>query len=438
MIHQARWTRPGCWILCGFALYSVLATSGCHCISKASHAVPASRLDPTLFGVPKEQQVPILFSALGQPAPKEHIVGPGDTLAVFVFGVLPFNTDEPTPVLQQQQSVQQRYYPPHGAIVGPTTGLPMTVKEDGTLEMPFVGRVDVAGLSLTEITEKFKSIYTEEEIFQPGRERVSVSLIIPRVKRVLVLRQDTPATPVALTPPGVVDQVHRGSGEVIDLPVYENDVLHALTATGGLPGTDAVREVWVMRNCVLPNGKPAADRMNSLMANLEAGVDCGPAAVRIPLTSLPHEPLQFSPGDVVLNEGDVVYVPQRLEYFYTGGLLGGAKIPLPADEDLDILEAIALATGSTGGPLGAQGAILAAGRPGWFIKPTRVVILRKLPDGSQLPVRVDLARAVEDQKERIIIQPDDIVMLHFKPTEGTVNAILNFFNINAVTSLDGN
>jgi hypothetical protein len=42
---------------------------------------------------------------------------------------------------------------------------------------------------------------------------------------------------------------------------------------------------------------------------------------------------------VILNEGDVVYLPRRVEYFYTGGLLRGARIPLPRDEDIDALEA---------------------------------------------------------------------------------------------------
>ena len=30
-----------------------------------------------------------------------------------------------------------------------------------------------------------------------------------------------------------------GTGQIIDLPAYQNDVLTALARTGGLPGTDA-------------------------------------------------------------------------------------------------------------------------------------------------------------------------------------------------------
>jgi hypothetical protein len=135
---------------------------------------------------------------------------------------------------------------------------------------------------------------------------------------------------------------------------------------------------------------------------------------------------------VVVEDGDVVYVPRREEYFYIGGLVSGAKIPMPRDEDIDVIEAIALANGSVGGPLGQSGQALAGGSPGHMIKPTRVIILREMPDGRQLPIRVDLARAMVDQKERILIQPNDVVMLQFKPGQAAFNGILNIFNFNVL------
>jgi protein involved in polysaccharide export with SLBB domain len=423
-IHQQA-RRP--W-LAALLIATAISTSGCHCVTSASHAVPASRLDPHIFGEIREAQVPILFSALGQERPQPYRVGPGDTLAIFVYGVLPPSTDE-TPVLSQYQTLNQRYYPPHGSIVHPSTGLPMTVGADGALELPLIGRLPVAGLSLQEVSEKIREAYTKIEVIQLGRERITVSMITQRTHRIVVMRQDTPNPNVALTPPGVVDQIHRGEGEVIDLPAYENDVLHALAATGGLPGTDAYREVWVLRNSAL-NGTAGLnpDQLDKIIERQQPGVACNPMAIRIPLFMYPGEPLPFRPEDVVLNAGDVVYIPRRREYFYTGGLLNGAKIPLPVDEDLDVVEAVALSTGSVAGPLGQSGTVLAGGTPGWVVKPSRVLILRKMPDGTQLPIRVDLARAISDKKERILIRPDDVVMLNFKPGEGVLNTVLTMFN----------
>lgn len=421
--NRVHWAR-----ICSLLLCSVLTSSGCHSITGADTSVPASRIDPHLFGCVKEAQVPVLLSALGQEKPQAYRVGPGDTLAIFVYGVLPPSVDE-TPVLSQYQTLNQRYYPPSGSIVNPSTGLPMTIAADGTLEMPLVGRLPVTGMTVQEVSDKIKEVYKDLAVIAAGRERVQVSMITQRVHRVVIMRQDTPNPTVALTPPGVVDQIHRGSGEVIDLPAFENDVLHALAATGGLPGTDGVREVWVMRNCALA-GTAGIDptEMESMVDRFEHGKECGPSVIRIPLYAYPGEPLPFGPKDVILNAGDVVYIPRRYEYFYTGGLLGGAKVPMPRDEDLDIIEAIALAVGSVGGPLGSSGDALRNSRPGYFIKPTRAVVLRKLPDGSQLTIRVDLAKAMTDSKERLMIQPDDLVMLHYKPGQGAANVFFNFIS----------
>ena len=153
-----------------------------------------------------------------------------------------------------------------------------------------------------------------------------------------------------------------------------------------------------------------------------------PQVIRIPLVACPGEELPFRPQDVILEAGDVVFVPRREEYFYVGGLVKGAKIPLPRDEDIDVVEALSLANGSVGGPLGQSGTALSAGTPGHMVRPTRVIILRTLPDGRQLPIRVDLARAMVNEKERILIQADDVLMFQFKPQQAIFNGALNLFN----------
>jgi len=425
-------------VVCVYTL--AIFVSGCHCVSNVKNTVPAYRLPCEMAGESKECQAPIQLASLGQDKPVGHVVDVGDTLSIYVFGVFP-PTEGGTPLIQRTQQVNQRYYPPRGSIVGPSLGLPVTVDADGSIELPNVGRVDVAGMTIAELTQELKDAYREKKIFEKGRERIAVTLLIPRVTRITVIREDTPATPVALVNPGVVDHIHRGSGEVIDLPAYENDVLHALGATGGLPGTDAAREVWVFRraglNTVEGLTPPDLDTIREDFLAAGPGCDCGhDNVIRIPLAGCPGEPLTFGQTDVILHEGDVVFVPRRSEYFYTGGLLKGARIPLPRDEDIDVIEAIALATGSTGGPLGQSGQALAGGSPGHMVRPTRVIVLRRMPDGRELPIRVDLGRAMEDERERILIQKDDVVMLHFKPHEAVANGALNLvsFPFTTITS----
>lgn len=419
--------RPGPTVVPMMALaIGMLATStGCQCVSDATHAIPANRLEPGLFGCPREEMAPLPYAALGQIKPIDHLIGGGDTLSVYIYGIFPATEDE-TPIVQRVQQVNQRYYPPMGSNVGPATGLPVRVEADGTIELPLVGKINLNGKTVSEAIEAVTGAYREKDVLQEGREQVSVQLLTPRVTRVVILREDTPTPTVAINNPQTNDNIHRGSGEVIDLPVYENDVLHALAATGGLPGTDAARELYVIRRTAgLDYHFLSAGNLQSIVTGGEAG-DCNASVIRIPLAGCPCEAIPFAPQDVVLQEGDVVFVPRRNEYFVTGGLLPGARIPLPRDEDIDVIEAIAMSSGSAGGPLGQAGNVLAGGRPGHILEPTRVLILRKLPDGRQLNIRVDLDRAMSDPKERILIRPDDVVMLQQKPHKSAINVTMNW------------
>jgi protein involved in polysaccharide export with SLBB domain len=384
-----------------------------------------------LLGCSKEALAPVPYSALGQPAIDEHIVGPGDTLAVYVFGVLPPNEDE-TPVQIRTQTVNQIYYPPGGTETGAKTGLPIAVKADGTIDLPLVQSVPVEGLTVTQVVDKLIEVYGKEKVLQKGRERVSVDLITPRVKRVVVLREDTPSPAVTVVRPGTNTEIHRGSGQVVDLPIYENDVLHALAASGGLPGTDAKQEIWVVRN--LPDNMRQYLNVQQLaeMSNNMPSDGLSPEVIRLPLVGCPGAPLPFRVQDVILEDGDVVFLPRRNEYFVTGGLLPGARIPLPRDQDIDVLEAIALATGSVGGPLGQSGSVLASGTPGHMKEPTQVVIVRKLPGDRQFTIRVDLDRAMKDPNERILIQNEDVVMLYFRPAEAIWTSGLNWVNVSVI------
>lgn len=422
------------FVVKGLAAMSLAACSGCHGITDVHDSIPASRLPEILQVEQKEGRMAFPYTSLGQDKPASHVIGSGDHLSIYVYGVVPPGT-EITPVLERSQPINQRYYPPHGSVVSATTGLPVEVDSDGTVDLPLIGRVQVSGLTIPEATETIKERYRAGEITKEDTERVQIALITARVNRVVVLREDTPSSPVSLVPPGQVDHIHRGSADVVDLPVYENDVLHALAVTGGLPGTDAAREIWVFKRAGLTDPHAICpEELQIRTASYSADVPCDSSqVVRIPLTGCPGEPLPFRPCDVLLEDGDVVFVPRREEYFYVGGLIAGAKIPMPRDEDIDVIEAIALANGSTGGPLGQSGQALAAGTPGHMVRPTRVIILRETPDGRQLPIRVDLARAMEDPKERILIQANDVVMLQFKPQQAVFNGVLNIFNLSFIT-----
>src|SRR5262249_56009716 len=73
-----------------------------------------------------------------------------------------------------------------------------------------------------------------------GKDRIIVTLMQRRTYQVLVVREEGSSS-------SGDKATKRGTGHAIDLPAYENDVLHALNETGGLPGLDAENEVIIQR-----------------------------------------------------------------------------------------------------------------------------------------------------------------------------------------------
>lgn len=624
-----------------------------------------------------------------------HRIDAGDVLGVYVEGFVGKPTDPP-PV----------YFPTNND-APPSFGLPHPVREDGTISLPFVGSVNLRGMTLGQAEERVRQAYlSPKELIRPDHHRVQVNLQRPRQYRVLVIRQDSRNEPQSNAFLGQLNigVVKRGTGKVVNLPAYSNDVLNALTATDGLPGLDAENAVYVIRRrgnslggtldprwltdidpaqlirsaaktdepiirgqsmdndngflhtpyalrgryaapppnrqvmqgspeqgmeqdpnpnqnfegqqpleppsvwpdrasvtpiafdpsaasaaagmyapnpaaqqyapqpgtgyYVQPNGggwggsptplsanpgygradHPAANTVatppapglsayptsplstpqsgpygtpqpygtppgaygpppnsampgqaypessipagpmvgdpllngpttngpaingqmnggpmngglmpggpvpngslpNSAMPGPQSwGPAAGPAAmpfpngpvgdlgpghgigdgtvldgrhvVRIPIRLGPGETADVRPEDVMLYDGDIVFIESRdTEVFYTGGLLGGGQYTLPRDYDLDILQALSLA--QSRGVMGSSRSVggISALNNDVSISPSTAIVLRKLPDGGEIPVRVDLYRARTDLAERIVIQPGDYILLQYTPLE---------------------
>ena len=148
---------------------------------------------------------------------------------------------------------------------------------------------------------------------------------------------------------------------------------------------------------------------------IASGAMCsGSNVVRIPLRLADCEPLNISERDVILNDGDIVFIASRDdEVFYTGGLLGGGEFNLPRDRDLDILEAIAIAESARASQQSGRSAL----NSDVSISPSQAIILRKLPNNTQVPILVDLYRARENPTERLRIQPGDYIILQYTKSE---------------------
>lgn len=140
---------------------------------------------------------------------------------------------------------------------------------------------------------------------------------------------------------------------------------------------------------------------------------------KIPVRLAPGEQTRFTERDIILEDGDIVFIESRdTEIFYTGGLLGGGQYTLPRDYDLDVLGAVAIAQAgqNAGGATRATGGITALNND-VTISASQAVILRKMPNGTQVPIRVDLYRALRHPDERVLMQPGDYLLLQYTKLE---------------------
>ena len=234
----------------GIATLALSTFSGC--ITFTKHAIPASRL-PNQFAAPSKSDLqPINFTILGGNKAREQVLDSDDVIAVTIQGVFPKDSAEAPPFISSSQvSIAREYYPPNGAVNSPGVGLPVQVQDNGFVHLPLVDPIQARGLTLLELAEKIRVAYVDKEIIKEDNDQVNVTLFRSRVNRILVLREDVASPTIGVAIKGQVIQNKRGSAEVIDLPVYESDVLHALASSGGLPGVDAYNEVWVLRKSTL-------------------------------------------------------------------------------------------------------------------------------------------------------------------------------------------
>lgn len=419
------------------AMLLITLISGCTSMMGVS-GIPASRVPRDLLDIERKDDFEdISMLRLRQDPPEFYALGPGDVIGFYAREL--FESDNEFPPVHYSEDSSQP----------PAVGVPVPIREDGTLSLPYIEPINVEGLSLVEATELVRRAYTNADTSPILKEdtQVSLTMIRRRTVRVLVVREESG---------GVADVTKRGTGHVVDLPAYENDVLHALSETGGMPGLDAKNEVLIYRGLF-------EDGMNYDQVLHQAALDsCNcqddcfcdespkpdpPNLTRIPLRYNPVNPPTFSQEDILLSEGDIVIIKSRdRETFTVGGYLGGGEYPLPRDKDLDVLGAIAMA----GGPLGNGGTGISAigqgggggrgGRGGGggggsgFCQPTDVFIIRQLPCGNQITIKVDLNRAMQNSAERVLIQPDDFVMLKYKIGEELANVALSLVQFNFLFS----
>ena len=392
-------------------------------------AVPVNQLPPEYLGRSKADLIEISFTRLRQTPSETYLLDEGDVLGIYIENVLA--GDDAAPPVHFPDDPSQNA----------SIGFPTPIGENGTLSLPLIDDIDVRGLTVLQVRDRIREAYTvDKEILVADEDRILVTLQERRTKRVLVIREEA----------GDVQdnrsrrrngnnsngQAKHGSGYNVDLPAYENDLLHALNETGGLPGLDAENEVLIFKG-----GRMGGYNHDETVARLLQSVgpcECRPEipddpnVIRIPIRFYPDEVPTFTEQDIILEDGDIVYIQSRdNEKFYTGGQVEGGEHDLPRDYDINVLQAIAIA----GGDVGGNGGLSQLGQRnnrGGIIPPSRAIVLRNIPCVGEIPIEVNLRQAITDPSQRILIQPGDTILVRYTKCEGVSNAALNLLQFNVL------
>jgi protein involved in polysaccharide export with SLBB domain len=395
-------------LLAAFALLP-LFSGGCAVLTNpVGEGIPVSRLPPEILGPSRDGLKTIPLTFLRQTPVKQHLIGPGDTLGIYIDGILG-ERGQPIPVPQRVGT--------ESASTQPGIGYPIVVSEDGKIELPYIEPLDVNKKTLPEVRDAIREAYLggPNPKLVRGQERILVSLIQPRKYRIQVVREDANAITFNN---GAATSSRRSYGQTLELPAYENDVLNAIDRTGGLPNLDAVNEIRIEHS--IP------------------GV--GTKIIQIPTRMRIGEKIPFTQDDVILENGDIVFIAARdTEVYYVTGLISSRQIVLPRDYDLRAIQAVAVANG----PI-LNAAVNGSNLSGTLLNeglgnssPSALSIVRTTKDYGTVVIKVDFNKAFVDARENIIIQPGDILTLQETVGEASTRYIGNnyTFSIDYVFAL---
>ncbi len=404
----------------------LLALTGCtNRYNRNQELIPASEVLNASCCKP-DTETQINFLALRRQPPKQYILDSGDTLGIYIQGITG-DKDVPPPV-----------HFPEDPNIQPALGYPVPIRDDGFISLPLVAPINVQGMTLAQAEERIRKSYTEDKkILLEGNEKIIVTLMQRRTYNVLVVREDIVeggSRGTSLNRNEIfVDEGKQTQSFSIELPAYENDVLHALSETGGMPGERALNEIFVFRGGMQNLSQPGG--VVQLVDNGQQPTTIDSAnVISIPIKGEPGEFPQLAESDITLGDGDVIFIKAReREVFYTGGLLDGGRYPLPRDYDIDVLEAMSMAGGSVSAAAGSGTGSMFRGIGS--IKPaTQVTIMRKC-GCEQIAIDVDLRYAMSDTRERVIVQPGDLIILEYRKPELWTNAIFSIFQSGGVWTL---
>lgn len=271
---------------------------------------------------------PVSARTLAVKQVSDYKLGPGDLIEVTVFGVEDFN---------------------FAVRIGPT----------GTVNLPHLGRVAVAGLTVAQLEQQLKHQLDGRFIINP---QVFVSIREYQAHPIFVLG--------AVNRPGQYQMIQ---------PLTLLDVI---AMAGGLDLTSADDYALIQRRRTENPGAqdgPSAGELEIIRAELEG----------LQQEGAPHT-------NPVLQPGDVVQVPARKvsRFFILGEVRNSGVYSLPDNQDLLVTQALAWA----GGPVRTA-------------KLNKGTLIRYDGNGGRIELAVDFQQILEGKKPDFAVQENDIIFI---------------------------
>jgi polysaccharide export outer membrane protein len=257
-----------------------------------------------------------------------------------------------------------------------------TVAADGTVELPVLGRIPVAGVTPDASHQAVVQACYREGV--SGKPLVQVSLEKPREHRVIIHG--------AVSRPGVYTLSRENS-----------DLVSALAAAGGLSKEAGEKIVIQSRHTLAPGASSRSDIVPAAGWSEEANATGEPKEFNFPadrreiqLTSTDRTKL----ASAELHDGDVVTIERRdpPSIVVTGIVTRPGRYDFPIGQEFRILDAVAMAHGVSYKVL------------------DRVMVCRKVRGRNERAViEVNLRDATRNQAENILLMPGDIVSVEANP-----------------------
>jgi polysaccharide export outer membrane protein len=284
-----------------------------------------------------------------------------------------------------------------------TNPMPVRVADDGSANVPLIGPVPVAGLTLDSAERAIAAAAVQRDVYRSPH--VTVTMDAQRKNRIIIVG--------AVQKPGVYE-----------IPRGNSTLLAAIMEAGGL-SEEASPEVAIRRPA-LTDSPPDPFRGETLrLAGSGGGVvlasyDENPAeqaqTVQVNLVSATTE----GKGGYYLDDGDVVHVKKRPKRaFRVMGLVNApGEIELPPDKDVYLLDALALA-----GERKMQAA-------------DSVLVIRRV-EGQKDPIKIAISvnEAQNNGASNLRIQEDDVVVVRETPITMAFETLKTFFRFSVGSSL---